>query len=181
MEISSEVAAYLAGAMDSDGSIGLRRSTYAMRVGGDARVPVYSERIGLKQVTPQIPTLLRDAFGGSLMLQQPSVTKGRPLYYWEATNKIAAGALVTLLPYLRIKRAQAEVLLELRASKDLPRSVTHVHREAIPQRTGTGTHMIRRMEMSPETLVIRQALYLRIKELNKMGTSGAEQMRTVLA
>lgn len=181
MDISSDLAAYLAGAMDSDGSIGLRRSTYAMRVTGDARVPIYSERICLKQVTPQIPNLLRDAFGGSLMLQSPSVTKGKPLYYWEATNKVAANALVTLLPYLRVKRPQAEALLELRASKDLPRSVTHVHREAIPQRTGTGTHMIRRMEMSPETLVIRQALYLRIKELNKMGTSGADQRRTVVA
>lgn len=169
MTIPSDLLAYLAGAVDSDGSIGMRRSTYGMRVTGDTKAPVYSERICFKQVTPEIPTLLRDTFGGSLMLQSPSVTKGRPLYYWEATNKTASLALVALLPYLRIKRAQAETLLLLRASKDKPRSMTRVHGQAEPQRTGTGTHMIRRMQNSPETLAERHALYLRIKDLNRVG------------
>lgn len=168
MDIPSELAAYLAGAMDSDGSIGIRRSTYAARH-GIGRQATYSERICLKQVTPQIPTLLKETFGGSLMVQRPSVAKGRPLYYWEATNKVASDALRTMAPYLRIKLAQAENCLALRASKDLPRSETHTHRAAIPQHTGTGEHMIRRLEVSAATLVDRESLYIRAKELNRVG------------
>jgi hypothetical protein len=169
MEIPSDLLAYLAGAMDSDGSIGIRRSTYSMRVSGDSRQPAYSERICLKQVTPQIPELLKETFGGSLMMQKPSAAKGRPLYYWEATNAVAAKAIVLMLPYLRIKRAQAENCLALRASKSLPRSDTHTHRDAIPQRTGTGTHMIRRMEVSADTMRAREGIYLLGKSLNKVG------------
>lgn len=169
MDIPSELAAYLAGAIDSDGSIGIRRSTYAVRVSGDSRQPTYSERVCLKQVTPEIPQLLKATFGGSLMVQRPSTTKGRPLHYWEATNAVAADALDALLPYLRIKRAQAENCLALRASKSRPRSETHSHREAVAAMTGTGEHMIRRLEVSPATLAERDALYEKARVLNRVG------------
>ena len=169
MAISSEVLAYLAGAMDSDGSIGVRRSTYAQRVTGDSRQPTYSERIGLKQVTPDIPELLKATFSGSLMRQKPNAARGRPLYYWEATNVVASDALLALLPYLRIKRAQAENCLALRASKNAPRTETHVHREPVESKTGTGVHLIRRLEVSAAAIADREALYLRAKELNRVG------------
>jgi hypothetical protein len=169
MEHSPELLAYLAGALDSDGTVGIRRSTYAMRVVGDARNPTYSERICLKQVTPQIPALLRRSFGGSLMLQAPSVTKGRPLYYWEATNRIASGALLLMRPYLLVKTAQADACLALRASKDLPRAEQRTLRPAALSRTGTGMHAIRRGEVSEVVLAERERLYLLAKELNHVG------------
>lgn len=169
MDIATDIAAYLAGAIDSDGSIGIRRSTYAMRVTGDARQPVYAERICLKQVTPQIPALLRETFGGSLMLQAPSVTKGRPLHYWEATNRVAAEALRAMLPYLRVKRAQADACLALRASKELPVVQQRSLRTATPSRTGTGTHAIPRRELAADVVAERERLYLLIRELNRVG------------
>jgi hypothetical protein len=169
MTVSIELAAYLAGAVDSDGSIGIRRSTYAQRVTGDARHATYSERVSFKQVTPQVPELLHATFGGSLMVQSPSVTRGRPLHYWEATNQVAAKALVALLPYLRIKRQQAEACLSLRASKDLPRREQRVHREAAISETRYGPTAIRRLEVSPAILAERERLYLAIKELNRVG------------
>ena len=168
MDIPSELAAYLAGAMDSDGSIGIRRSTYAARH-GVGRQATYSERICLKQVTPDIPELLKATFGGSLMTQRPSTANGRPLHYWEATNRVAADALVAMLPFLRIKRVQAENCLALRASKNRPRAETHTHREAAASATGTGEHMIRRMEVSSATLAERETFYMRAKELNRVG------------
>lgn len=168
MTISLAVAAYLAGAIDSDGSIGIRRSTYAARH-GDGRQATYSERVCLKQVTPQIPDLLRETFGGSLMMQKPSAAKGRPLYYWEATNQVAALALTAMLPYLRVKRAQAENALALRASKSRPRSETHTHRDAVETQARWGTVMVRRLEVSAATIVEREAIYLRARELNRVG------------
>lgn len=169
VDISSELLAYLAGAIDSDGSIGIRCSTYAMRVTGDSRQPAYQERICFKQVTPQIPELLKATFGGSLMIQGPSVTKGRHLHYWEATNRVAANALALLLPYLRIKAAQAEACLALRASKNLPQREQRVLRDAAPSLTGTGVHQIRRRELSPIVLAERERLFMLVKELNRVG------------
>lgn len=109
--------AYLAGAMDSDGSFGIKRSTYHIRVRGDATNPVYFERVSLKQVTPDIPELLQTTFGGGCYKGKPGTNNSKPLYVWQATNKKAANACIFLLPYLRIKKTQALLLLELRETK----------------------------------------------------------------
>jgi hypothetical protein len=109
--------AYMAGAMDSDGYFTIKKSTYAIRVRKDAGNPVYSEKLGLHQVTPQIPELLRAAFGGSVLLAPQQTPNSRPLYRWDITDRNAAGACEALLPFLRIKRRQAELILELRRSK----------------------------------------------------------------
>ena len=61
--------AYLAGAIDSDGTVGVKRSTYAQRVRGDAGQAVFSERIALRQVTPEIVNRLRETFGGSVYMK----------------------------------------------------------------------------------------------------------------
>ena len=109
--------AYLAGAIDSDGCISVKRSTYAMRVRGDAGAPVFSERVMLKHVTPEVPTLLQDTFGGSLRVDAPSTPNGRNLYAWQVTDLRAVECLKAILPYLRVKRSQAENCLTLRRLK----------------------------------------------------------------
>lgn len=111
------VLAYLAGAMDSDGYFTIKRSTYHMRVRGDAKNPVFSEKIGLHQVTPEVPHLLKECFGGVCSLSKPANENSKALWRFTATDKNAAIACEMLLPYLRIKRKQAETLLELRESK----------------------------------------------------------------
>ena len=110
--------AYMAGIMDADGYFTIKRSTYAMRVRGDATQPVFSERVGIKQVTPQAVEFLAQHFGGSVRIEKASAQNGKPLYSWQITNKMAARLVETLMPYLRIKRRQAEILLQLRESKD---------------------------------------------------------------
>lgn len=110
--------AYLAGAMDSDGYFSIKRSTYHIRVRGDAVNAVYSEKMGLHQVTPEIPELLKECFGGSMYLAAAQTPNSKPMYRWTATDTKAAQACEALLPYLRVKRKQAETLLELRQSKD---------------------------------------------------------------
>jgi hypothetical protein len=163
------LVAYLAGAIDSDGTIGVRRLTYHMRVRGDARQPTYSERVMLKQVTPQIPELLKSTFGGSLTMQPPTATRGRLLYCWEATNRVAAAAFSAMIPYLTVKREQALNALALRASKDRPRSETHSYRDAAETRARWGQTMIRRLEVSAATIAERESIYQRALELNRVG------------
>lgn len=117
MSITDITLAYLAGAMDSDGYFTIKKSTYHQRVRGDAKNPVYSEKIGLKQVTPQVPHLLKECFGGICKHTNPPSANNKPLWVYTATDKNAAIACELLLPFLRIKPKQAEALLELRESK----------------------------------------------------------------
>jgi hypothetical protein len=114
-----ELIAYLAGAIDSDGTIGVKKSTYAMRVRKDSTQPSYSERLCLRQVQKNIPQLLKDNFGGSLYLMKSSAEKGKPLFSWSITDKKAYDCIQALLPYLLVKRAQALNLIELRKIKNI--------------------------------------------------------------
>ena len=155
-----ELLAYLAGAIDSDGTIGIKRSTYAMRVTKDSAQPTYSERLALRQVTPAIPKLLRATFGGSLYITKPSTLHGRPLLSWNITDQKAAACLRALLPYLRVKRAQAENALHLRGVKDTSKRARVArgrgHAGSAPRRKDHGDAM--------------EVCYLRARELNRVGT-----------
>jgi len=111
------ILAYLAGVMDSDGSFGIRRSTYGIRKRGE-QTPVFSERVKLAQTSPIVPKMLKDLFGGYFARTKPYAKKGKPLYRWEGTQKVAARCIESLYPYLRIKQKQAEILIKLRESKN---------------------------------------------------------------
>jgi hypothetical protein len=105
--------AYAAGVVDSDGYIGVHRSDYAMRVRGDAGQVVYMPRIAVKQVTPEAVDMLHELFGGHRYNGKPSAARGRPLLVWSVHSRMAGATCERLLPYLRIKRAQAENAIEV--------------------------------------------------------------------
>lgn len=105
--------AYAAGVVDSDGTIGIHRSTYAMRVRGDAGQPVYMPRVAVKQVTPHAIEFLHDLFGGHRYAGKPTAVRGRPLMTWSVHSAMAGRVCEALLPYLRIKRVQAENAIEV--------------------------------------------------------------------
>jgi excisionase family DNA binding protein len=90
------VLAYAAGVIDSDGYIGVKCA------------PSYSARVMVKQVTPQAIELLHELFGGWRSAMAPSAKRGRPLFTWEVHSAAAGRACEALMPYLRIKRPQAE-------------------------------------------------------------------------
>jgi len=114
--MQNEILAYLAGAVDSDGSIGIRKSTYATRH-NTAWNPTYAARISLHQVTPQIPELLKETFDGSITKTKPSTENGKPLLAWNLEHKKAVVAAQSLLPFLRVKRRQAQIILELQLTR----------------------------------------------------------------
>ena len=156
--IKKEILAYLAGAVDSDGTIGIKKSTYAMRHnnGGGA---TYSERVALRQVTPEIPNLLHKTFHGALYMTKPSAKMGRQLYSWAVTDIRAVSCLSVLLPFLRVKSDQARNCLALRVVKNRSKKVRvafgrgHVGAAARPMR------ITERMD----------AFYIRAKTLNRVG------------
>lgn len=155
----TERLAYLAGAIDSDGTIGVKKSTYAVRVTKDSAQATYSERLALRQVGREIPDLLLAAFGGSVYVTKPSVPRGRPLWSWAITDKKAAGALEALLPFLRVKKAQARNALALRAVKDRSKQA-----RVKPGRGHAGS-----AHRTEANSLAMESLYLRAKELNRVG------------
>lgn len=141
--------AYLAGCLDCDGYFTIKKSTYAMRVTGDAKNPVYSEKIGLKQVTPDVVELLSQYFKGYRRIEKPSARNGKPLHAWSVTDLQAITCVQTLLPYLKVKHQQAELLMELRKSKEV-----------------TKHYRIVGSNVSPEQAARRESLFNEIKQLN---------------
>lgn len=152
--------AYHAGIVDADGTIGIKRSTYALRVRKDARQPVYSERVTVRQVEHQAVEILHQVFGGRLGISGSSARRGRPLYEWQVTDLRAYRCLEALRPHLRIKAAQADNALALRRLKErsLRERVAHGrgHQGGGPRPVAIGAAM--------------EDLFLAGKRLNSVGT-----------
>lgn len=87
------ILAYLAGIIDSDGCITINRSTRAGKT-----------------------YLAASVWGGSISRYEPKNPEHRPQFQWSRTGSAAAEAIAELLPYLRVKREQAALALELHES-----------------------------------------------------------------
>lgn len=146
--------AYLAGCMDSDGYFTIRSDSYEMRM-GKRKSCTFQEQVGLRQVTPVVPGMLKDIFGGNLYITKSSTANGKAVHSWHVNSRKAAAVCLALLPYLRIKPAQAKVLLELRRRKDL----------TDPSRKKDGT--FRETELAEQE--IRRQILGRVRALNKVG------------
>lgn len=159
MEPEPLLLAYCAGVIDSDGCIRVRKSTYAMRVRGDAKAPVYSESIQVKQVEPQAIDLLHALFRGYRRVESNSLKNGRPFHAWTVTDLNANKALVALLPYLKIKKEQALNCLDLRVLKETAKT----------QRVARGRGHAGSASRAPELSAAMEETFLKGKRLNKVG------------
>lgn len=72
----------------------------------------------LKQIEPQAVDLLHEAFGGSRFVSAPRNEHAQPLHSWQVVDRMAATFLAAIAPYLRIKRRQAQLCVDLRRLKD---------------------------------------------------------------
>jgi hypothetical protein len=103
--------AYLAGLIDGEGYIGIKRITSK----ANGRVnPGYQERIQVRMIDEQAIKFLAETIGGTYYSEKPHAHKGRPLYCFSASDKVAVRIIRTVLPYLRVKRAVAERVLAFR-------------------------------------------------------------------
>lgn len=143
--------AYLAGLIDGEGYVGIKRT---MR--RDATSPIYHERIQVRMVHEGAIALLAATLGGNYYREKSHANNGRPLFCYQASDAKAAAILERVLPYLIVKRESAENVLRLRASKNDPRARLR------------GGRTQRRL-MDAEVLAERESIYLRAKDLNRVG------------
>ena len=151
--------AYCAGVIDSGGTIGVKRSTYSMRVVGDSKQPTYSERICVKQVTPEAVDLLHHIFGGTRYYGSPGARNGKRLYVWQVTDMKAAACLEVLLPFLRIKANHARNCLSLREIKNASKKA----------RVARGRGHVGSASRTVEMSTAMECHYMIAKELNRVG------------
>jgi hypothetical protein len=105
--------AYLAGAIDIDGRIFIARAQgYRRRLDG-RQVPYYIATIALSDSSPIVPDLLQATFPARRLQYDAKNRKQVAWHMWEAVNQGAHEPVARLLPYLRVKRRQAELALTL--------------------------------------------------------------------
>jgi hypothetical protein len=155
--------AYLAGLIDGEGYIGIKKTT----VRKDCAAPSYHARLQIRMVDEPAIAFLAETFGGRYYKDRPEAGKRRALYCYQSSDAAAERILRALLPYLRVKRANAEAVLrfrEWRANGRAHRTKLIGHRQFQGFRGGIRT--VRTMGFSDEYLAACDAAYRDCKRLN---------------
>lgn len=106
--------AYLAGMIDADGCIRINRVTKTPK-GCSRPATYYSAEVSIAGTRRQPHDFASQVFGGSVRSYQPKNPAHRLLYSWKVNGPKASSALASLLPYLRVKRMQALLAIELQS------------------------------------------------------------------
>jgi len=107
--LASEQAAYLAGLIDGDGYIGiLRRRAPRLRVGY-----AYQAHVEVSSVFEEFLRGIQEMVGsGCWKRMQRGYKSHRPVYHVTFTPNTVRWLLPLLIPHLRLKKAQAIMVLE---------------------------------------------------------------------
>jgi len=111
----NELIAYLAGLVDGEGYVGIKKQ----KPRPDTINCLYHERIQIRMVDEIAIKLFKQTFGGNYYKEtEHSKYSKKPLYCYQATDRLASQIIRKLLPYLLIKKRQAKLILKLRKSKE---------------------------------------------------------------
>jgi len=101
--------AYTAGIMDGEGSIYIRRTTKGH---SSSSLAVF-----VTNTNEWICQWLKFQYGGSIQIMQPRKKNWKIAYRWWLTSNQALGFLKLILPYLNLKRPQAELAITFQERK----------------------------------------------------------------
>ena len=123
---------YLAGVIDADGCI-----TIGRKVKNDKRClrpsVYYEPKIILTEVNTIIPDLLHVTFGSRRSEWQPKNPKHKRWHIWASSGPASTTIIKELLPYLRLKRRQGEIAIELQELIERQwTTLKHVQHHIIP-------------------------------------------------
>ena len=102
-------AAYVAGLIDGEGCIHIEKSRDTYRV-----------RVTLGMSAPALPLLeeMKGRWGGVLYQMRPETSRWATAWSWYVWGDKAVALIEYVLPYLRLKRRQAEVGLAVESVRD---------------------------------------------------------------
>ncbi len=144
INILSDVdAAYIAGLVDGEGSIALKRSGEWNK----NRTLTYRLSVTITNTFPGIMGWIALKVGYGAIYKQKTRNNWKDAWHWQINGRRAMDLLKQLYPYLKIKKLQVEVAL--------------VFGETVPQLGG--------VKLSEKVLNFRQELKNRMTALNKKG------------
>lgn len=109
--------AYAAGIIDGEGCIGVTEVGADLEWRGSVahrrrRVsPQFRAYVAVVMSVPTVPLWLRERFGGWLYTYQPRKANHKPPHRWCMSGADAVDFCRLIIPYLRLKREQAELLV----------------------------------------------------------------------
>jgi hypothetical protein len=107
--VSPQLLSYFAGIVDGDGCIRIKKSAQKLMIS-----PKYEVVLQVKMTYEPLIKLLAAVFNGTYKLTPPSSRTGKSLYCFAVSGPKAEVTINTLLPYLRTKKQQAKLCLQLR-------------------------------------------------------------------
>ena len=134
--------AYIAGIIDGEGFITIRRERHI----NDR----YSLHVGAGNTDRPLLEWLQASFGGKLVFS-PKPEGYKDFFQWAIVSRSANNFLILILPYLRIKKDQAELALLFQAGK-------------INKLTGK-----RRGNRTPSEKIFENACHVQMSGMNKKG------------
>lgn len=93
---------YIAGFFDGEGCCGIKQIKRPHAIHHCAYVTV-------SQVRPEVLYWMQSHFGGSIMWKKPRRNSG--IWAWQLSNKKALAFLSAVIPYLKIKKSEAELVV----------------------------------------------------------------------
>ena len=106
--------AYAAGALDADGCFSIKRiDPTARKATMSQQTMIYQPQVALGQVLPAACRFLKDLFGGGIRIERRRKDNHRDIYRYKVQAKQAAELCKKVVPYLLLKKKQAQTLIDL--------------------------------------------------------------------
>lgn len=154
--------ARLAAFIDGEGCIKLTTKNDSRRPGKT----YYRFTIEICNTDPRLTQWLKLTFGGVVVFREMKVRRWKDAYTWIVTERRAESLLKKCLPFLIIKRGQADIALAYRATFD-----SHSHMSRDPK---TG-----RVVTLDEYPAVHQARGAFIKQLSQLKVRGKASLETI--
>lgn len=113
-DLPATTLAYVAGLVDGEGTITIRRHNR----GRGSGLEEYGAWLSIAQKNLEILYWVKELFGrGSVVQHKLSASVKHEMHHWSIGYHSAVAIIEALYPYLRIKRRQAEIVMEFAALK----------------------------------------------------------------
>ena len=160
--------AYIAGLVDGEAYIGIKK-TKAYKCQG-RKTPGYHARIQIRMVDEDAIKFIAETLGGWYYREKPHCNNGRPLYCYQSSDESTEKILRLLIQFLRVKKESAKTVLELRELQSNGRkNMTKVNGYRDFKHHSGKIFKVPNLAFSDEYVAQCESLYLRCKELNKVG------------
>ena len=104
--------AYAAGIMDGEGCLTIKQRSASQQT-GSALSTSYSGEVTVEMTDETTIRFLHELFGVGSIRSRQRVAQNKPVYVWRVTDAAARKVCWDILPYLRIKQRQAELIITL--------------------------------------------------------------------